>query len=246
MKRAIKQIINLLGYNIQKPFTKMHQKSILSNKLLYYKTKTGNYYLPEKAYGDNVANSIKTGEIYQILDIGSNYGQMSILFSNFLTSIDSKVYSFEANPFVFNILVKNIEINNKKNKIIPVQGAVWNNNKSDLHFQNVDFIEYQSYGSYGIDFSESSNTIVKSLTIDSLSINEEIGFIKIDIQGSDLEAMQGAIKLIKKNKCPILFEYEYLFEDKMNFNFQDYVNFINQIDYKFIRVIGNNYLIIPK
>jgi len=46
---------------------------------------------------------------------------------------------------------------------------------------------------------------------------------------------------------PIIFEYEYLFEEELNLNFQEYVDFVNEINYKFERVInGQNYLILPK
>jgi hypothetical protein len=67
------------------------------------------------------------------------------------------------------------------------------------------------------------------------------------VQGGDLFAMQGAIETIKKYKMPILFEYEYHFQDEFNYRFQDYVDFVLSIDYRFDRVInGHNFLILPK
>ena len=71
--------------------------------------------------------------------------------------------------------------------------------------------------------------------------------MKVDIQGGDLQAMQGAVKTIERNRMPIIFEYEYRFEDKLDLKFQDYVNFVHTIEYKFEKVIdGQNYLIIPR
>jgi hypothetical protein len=70
--------------------------------------------------------------------------------------------------------------------------------------------------------------------------------MKIDVQGGDLFAMQGAVKTIEKYKMPIIFEYEYAFEEEQNLNFQEYVDFVKSINYKFARVInGQNYLILP-
>ena len=46
---------------------------------------------------------------------------------------------------------------------------------------------------------------------------------------------------------PIIFEYEWVFEQELNLCFQDYVDFVSSINYKFDRVInGQNYLILPK
>ena len=88
---------------------------------------------------------------------------------------------------------------------------------------------------------------VQTITIDEIGYKQEISFVKIDIQGGDLFAMQGAVKTIEEYRMPILFEYEYLFEDELNLSFQEYVDFVAGIGYRFAKVInGNNYLILPK
>jgi hypothetical protein len=59
--------------------------------------------------------------------------------------------------------------------------------------------------------------------------------------------MQGAVKTIQKNRMPIFFEYEYLFEERYNMSFQNYVDFVRDIDYVFKRVVsGHNFLIVPR
>ena len=70
--------------------------------------------------------------------------------------------------------------------------------------------------------------------------------MKVDIQGSDLFALQGAKEIILKNKMPILFEFEQQFQDEFQTSFNDYANFIKEIDYRFEKIImGINYLIVP-
>ena len=44
---------------------------------------------------------------------------------------------------------------------------------------------------------------------------------------------------------PIVFEYENTLEDKMNFRLDDFVTFINKINYRFITVVNNNFLVLP-
>jgi FkbM family methyltransferase len=171
---------------------------------------------------------------------------MSILFSN-LVGDNGHVHSFEANDWIFHILSKNIEANNKNKVITTHFGAVHNISGETLIFPEPDFKEWVCYGSYGVDYNAKSGKEVKSITIDSLEINEPISFMKIDIQGGDLQALQGAVKTINKNRMPIIFEYEYHFEDRFSLCFQDYLDFVNSIGYKFHKVLnGHNFLIIPK
>jgi FkbM family methyltransferase len=262
MNKIIKKIFHVLGYDIRIAKKLPALKSKRTNRLTFYNTKTGNYYLPTDAVNDIVANTIINNQIFEkevvdlaakyikpntaVLDVGSNFGQMSILFSN-LVGDEGKVYAFDADNWVFEILKKNIDANNKNDKIIPHFGAVHNVNDEILYFPVQDFEKFEAYGSYGIDYNATKGREVKSFTIDSLNIQEEISFMKIDIQGGDLQAMQGAINTIAKNKMPILFEYEYNFEDDYHLSLQDYIDFVQSINYKFHKNInGHNYLIIPR
>ena len=237
-------------------------RSVRSDALTYYRTATGNYFLPSDAHQDIVAYAIKTNQIFEkevvdlaseyikpgtaVLDVGANFGQMSILFSN-LAGNDGKVYSFDADDFVYEIFKKNITANNKDGKIIPTFGAVHNVENETLIFPVQDFKEFGTYGSYGIDYNASEGRKVRSVTIDSLNIQEPISFMKIDIQGGDLQGMQGAVKTIHKNRMPILFEYEYQFELRYNMCFQDCVDFVKDIGYVFRRVVsGHSFLIVPR
>lgn len=233
-----------------------------TKRLTYYQTETGNYYLPTDAELDIVANTIKKGLVFEkevvnmakqhiklgtsVLDIGANFGQMSVLFGN-LVGEKGYVHSFEGDDWIFEILNKNIAANNMTNKIISHYGAVHNVAGLTLIFPEYDLSEWGTYGSYGIDYNAKTGRKVQSITIDSLNIEGPISFMKVDIQGGDLQAMQGAIATIERCKMPILFEYEYHFEDRFNMSFQDYIDFVHSIGYKFHKVMsGHNYLIIPK
>jgi len=260
IKQILLKTINKLGYSIVK--NSSIKKTILSKELSYYTTKTGNYYLPTHAYNDVIKKAIINDEVFDkpiveiatkyirkgstVLDVGSNFGQMAILFSN-ITGEQGIVHAFDADDFIFSILEKNISANKKEN-IIPHFGAVHDKLNETLYFPTQDFERFETYGSYGLDYSNQKNgRPVNTLTIDSLDIKGDISFIKIDVQGGDLFALKGAIETIKKHQMPIIFEYEYLFEEELNLNFQEYVDFVNEINYKFERVInGQNYLILPK
>ena len=265
MKKIFRQILNKFNYDISKLYYNGSEKFKIDSKengLALYKTPSGDYYLPSFLKKDLVKNTITRGLVYDeeiielakshltagisFLDVGANYGQMSVLLSQHLAKIgNGKVYSFEAEPFVGEILQKNININNCKNVEI-VLGAVHNKSGEKLIFPEPDFKRFDSYGSYGINPQASTGRTVETLTIDSLQIKEKIGFIKIDIQGSDLFALQGAKQTILANKPIIIFEFEEQFQKEFNTNFNDYVDFVKSIDYKFAEIISSvNYLIVP-
>jgi FkbM family methyltransferase len=260
MKHLIREILRKFGIDVVR-YT-AGGKSIRTQALRYFKTPTGNYYLPRDAHGDLIAGAIRAGRVFDeeivdvarkvvkpgttVLDVGANFGQMSILLSN-MVGEGGKVYSFDADDFVFDILTKNIASNGREGRIIPVFGAVHSVPDQTLHFPVQDFVRFQTYGSYGIDYTGGKGRPVPTITIDSLNITDPISFMKVDIQGGDLHAMQGAVKTIEKNKMPILFEYEFQFEAECKLNFQEYVDFVGQIGYRFQSVIkGYNYLIVPR
>ena len=121
------------------------------------------------------------------------------------------------------------------------------NNTETLYFPVQDFERFGTYGSYGIDYSTNKGRPVKTIMVDDTEFELPVSFIKDDVQGGDLLALKGARKTIEKYRMPIIFEYEWVFEQELNLCFQDYVDFVSSINYKFDRVInGQNYLILPK
>lgn len=71
--------------------------------------------------------------------------------------------------------------------------------------------------------------------------------MKVDVQGSDLFVLRGAIETIKRHQMPIIFEYEEQFQEEFHTCWQDYLDFIDLINYKIEKIVyGINYLIVPK
>ena len=48
--------------------------------------------------------------------------------------------------------------------------------------------------------------------------------MKIDVQGYDLEVLQGSKKTIMKQQMPIIFEYEEDFAKDFNYTFKNFEN----------------------
>ena len=263
MKDIIRNFLNKRGYEIIKQaYVGDKYPNLSKDKSVYFcETPLGNYSLPltgiEK---DAVTAVLIRGKLFEpeildiakkyikkgtaVIDIGANFGQMSIEFSK-MTGDTGCVYSFEAQEFVFNFLEKNIKNNGIKN-VILYKNAVWNKDNEVLYFPQSDMSSSAPYS--GNSVTGSISTVpVKTITIDSLNIQEPISFMKIDIEGADIFALQGAKNTILKNKMPIVFEYLQHMQDDFKISFQDYVDFAESINYKFSEIImGINYVMLPK
>jgi methyltransferase, FkbM family len=235
------------------------KSSTRTNTLELVDTATGRYFLPKDAHADAIAADIKAGRIFEqyvydtavkyikedtiVLDIGSNFGQMAIMMARHVGA-KGMVHAFEANDFVFDILRRNVEENHARIK--PHFCAVHNVGGETLYFPEPDFRRFGTYGSYGIDYVGHQGKPVTTLAIDDLEFDMPVSFIKIDVQGGDLFAMQGAVKTIEKYKMPILFEYEKEFEAEQGYTFQQYLDFIESINYHIAEKLGDHdFLIMP-
>lgn len=262
MRDIIRKILNKYDYEIIKqPYRGDKYPNLSKNLTEYYcETPIGNFYLPYDAEKDPVTSTIVRGKYFEenninlakkyikegtaVLDIGANFGQMAIEFSKAVGE-KGKVYAFEAQNTVFDFLCKNIAANKCAN-IIAKDGAVYNEVGKVLIFPEPE-LNQTTFSSNSINPKLSAGREVTTFTIDSLQISEPVSFMKVDIQGSDLFAMQGAKETILKNRMPIFFEFEQQFQGQFDTTFQDYVDFVNEINYKFIDVVdGINFLIVPK
>lgn len=127
-----------------------------------------------------------------IIDGGSYAGVFSLIVSEIIGK-RGKILALEPDRLNYSNLVKNIRMNNKKN-IETINIALWNK-RSVLSFK-----ERGDEGSM-IDFNKKEKDKVKTTTIDNLILDKKlkrIDFIKMDIEGSEIEAVQGASKTIKE------------------------------------------------
>ncbi|MFY9621695.1 MAG: FkbM family methyltransferase [Pyrinomonadaceae bacterium] len=236
------------------------QRADSNSKLALFETSLGKYYLPTDRPTDIIIKEMQAGRVFEpeivdiarqyiargstVLDVGANFGQMTLLFSE-LVGNKGHVFSFEADDFICEVLKKNIAVNNRQN-ITPICKAVYNTCGGTMYYPVPDFQRFDSYGSYGVDPNAEAGRTVTTITIDSLNIQDRISFMKVDVQGSDLFALQGSVETIKRHQMPIIFEYEALFQDEFHTSLEEYLQFVKAINYKVAQIIGVNYLIVPE
>lgn len=200
---SFKEEIKLVYYCINKPKytsfelvkedkvvykTTFQGLKLITNEALYFVVPDFNYY--QHFY------KVKVNDI--VLDAGANCGHLSILFSK-LVGINGIIYAFE--PDIFNIerIKDNSQLNQDLDNNIKIEELLlWDENKW------IDFYEAGTVGSSAVWIPDAEKCVQKeAVRIDDWVLKnniEKLDFIKMDIEGAEIEALEGCIKTIQNLK----------------------------------------------
>lgn len=144
-----------------------------------------------------------------VVDIGSNIGYYSLIAAK-LAGNNGKVYAFEPEPNNYNLLVKNIKINNYAN-IIPIQEAVSNKRGNTKLFIDKINLGNPSFSKNNVPTPKEGFVKVEAITLDEFFENvvkdSKVDIIKMDTQGAEGLIVEGAGKLLKNNNLKIFMEF---------------------------------------
>ena len=165
-------------------------KKILPETLyIYLQNKKRLYGLPKQI--KSIVSNLTSDDV--CIDCGANVGVYSQLFASY----GAKVYSFEPNPIAFNILKKKSE---KFKNITPIMSAVGTSNtKSNLYLHKDFHLDEVLYSQSSSLIKKKNNLSESSIRIDVINFSEwlaqfdKIKFIKIDIEGYEVELLNHLI-----------------------------------------------------
>jgi FkbM family methyltransferase len=161
-----------------------------------------------------------------VIDAGSNLGGFALPVAKHLQDFGGRVYCFEPQRIVFQQLCANIFINRLDN--VFTHNVALGDGFGELEIPELDFQHSLNIGGLSMDADfrrqieidaqkgiNIKNTIdakygnfkVEKIPLDSLELFQNVGFIKADIEGWELEFFQGAEQTIRRNNFPpIMFE----------------------------------------
>ncbi len=197
------------------------------------KNKTSYFLLKKCEFGDyhelKTIEKISNNKKIILLDCGCNYGFYSLYAAslrkeNLIISIEaSKVTSLE---FKRNLLLNklpNITFLNKAVSNIDGINITFNESENDWESSNVHK-NFKSFTTTSVE-SVKIDTVLRSFDYSNYSC-----FIKLDIEGNEMKAIEGGLEFIKKASPIIIIEFSrYIFDKKENIQFLE--NFLSKYDY---------------
>lgn len=160
---------------------------------IYYETSVFKYGHGIKLVPEKVLKEISGRDF---IDGGAFWGDSVIVLNDYTIG---KIYSFEPDENNFEGLKKTIALNNLENKIIPKKLGL-GDKSGNLELYNSAFCKTV------LKTEERQKPInIETVTVDELAEKNSLdpGLIKLDVEGNELEAIQGAMNTIK-NQRPVL------------------------------------------
>lgn len=182
---------------------------------------------------DNLIDSNKN-----FIDIGSHVGTYSWMIGKKA----KHTFSFECSPTTFCFLCANIALHNLTEKVTPFPFALGNDERT------IDYIVRSADGGgNGVKSLSSEDNTRKKIpvmmkTLDSFHF-DNIGLIKIDVEGFEKEVLMGGLDTLKRNNYPrILFESWGDWKNKEGVQATklrvELFDFLKDLGYKIISVSG--------
>jgi FkbM family methyltransferase len=171
-------------------------------------------------------------------DIGANVGALTMLMAK-LVGKDGIVLAVEPGPPIFSRLVNNLELNPEiKSRVRTVQMGL-SDRKDELFWCE----DPKNRGNAG--FLDGYGIPVSVITLDELVTGENVtrlDFVKIDVEGMELEVIKGGTKTLQKYKPVIYYETLVAFRQHRGFDiFGEIAEILRSMDYRLfgLDLLGN-------
>lgn len=193
----------------------------------------------------NCYQSIKEFSEPVIFDIGANIGTFTTWMAKAFPS--GKIYCFEPQRQVFQMLCGNAAINNLYN--VYAYNIALGKENTMIQFYEPNYFQKNDFGTFSlvedIIKEKSNNSIVVQInTLDWFVKNyniPKIHLLKIDVEGMDLDVLVGARETLRKHFPVIFIEHC----DNRKSIVDDIKKFLDHFEYSY-ETIGNNLLCKPQ
>ena len=189
-----------------------------------------------------------------VVDVGAHLGRYSLISAKRVDK-EGKVISIEANPLVLEKLKKNLELNQLTNTS-SLNFAVFSEKTKIKLFFPTEGLKNTIYNTVISDRSVNSERFIEvnADTLDNILQekdikHEDVNWIKIDVEGAELEVLKGATNVLSKSKdIALLIEIHNLGDGKNLYNpIIDLLNNYNfKIEFEKIHSTSERHLIVRK
>ena len=173
--------------------------------------------------GGKLKNKVANGIV---LDIGANIGNHTLYFANEVGA--KKIYAFEPFRANYDILRKNIQINQLENRVCTFDCGLGNK----VGWYKCGTVEKSNMGGIYIEGNEFGNMYVDRL--DNYQYDDDVVFMKVDVEDMEVQVLLGGMETIQKH-------HPYIYIESF-----DFINNVKEIlfaeNYKVLELGNGNYL----
>jgi len=179
------------------------------------------------------------------LDIGAHAGAWTVP----LSKLCAHVYAFEALPYYNNILQMTIRLLHRKNITLLNKAVMHQNGFINLVWQDQNGQKLPGKTSHCRQEVTHFSTTVEGVMLDDFLLESALNiarvrFIKIDIEGAELLALQGATQLITQSHPLIYLEICNDYCKNYGYSAKDIFKFLTNYDYQAV-ILQENLTIQP-
>jgi FkbM family methyltransferase len=167
----------------------------------YVRERTDDYQLLFVPREEKILPHLRMNRGETFADIGANVGYYSLKTAIENRGNDVKVIAVEAHPETYLALLKNIECNGfGEEDIIAINKAVADKKQKVMMYErHLDGVKMAGNASICISFDGKENALsVQCDTLDNMLAKHEVDVLKMDIEGAEVMALEGASSALKK------------------------------------------------
>jgi FkbM family methyltransferase len=185
--------INFMGWKLKKFDLK---KIGFDLKLFYLPAGIAVTFLQKQYEYGKRTPKIKAEKGDYVFDVGGCWGDTALYFAQEIGG-RGKVFTFEFIPSNLLIMEKNINLNKElKNRIEIIKNPIWEYSGEEMYY-----VDNGPGSTVNKEKTNESAVKIATLSLDDFSQKNNllrVDFIKMDIEGAELEALKGAENLIRK------------------------------------------------
>jgi FkbM family methyltransferase len=189
--------------------------------------------LERRKWKNRIYDKLLTSSIFRILpnyiggnsltiDVGGNSGYQTYFHSQY-----NPVVTYEPVPELFEVLESNLSnLDSSHKDITLINKAVTDTVKDVKLYVDVNRLSMTSQ----MPLVESEEIIVPGVSLDSED-HLHVGFVKVDVEGYELDVLKGAVNLIERDRPTMMVEVYQPWCDKVGFSSEEIFEFFTDREY---------------